>query len=381
LTRSCPICSSSARDTLYVTPTGQRVNCCSSCGMIYSDNSAPVDYASSSIYTSTETYDGQPAHYRRIVRNLLEHGISTRSAVLDVGCATGGLLEALQECSFRNVLGVSLSAGEVATCLAKNLRAEQADITSPDSPDWSRAAFDVVLLSHVLEHIPSPLPFLLALRRLVSLSPLGFLYIEVPNALRYSQHFTSLCQGFNQEHINHFSLSYLTQLANRADLEVYAQGSYDMPVGFNKLYPAVWVLLRPGHPTLRSAIESYRDRLTGQMDRVLTHLNEQLASYRDSDGDSDGGAIAIWGTGQTSHLLLEGTSLPVLSSFTLVAATDTNPIFHGQLIRGCKIVPPVDFHPPASVPILVCSQISRAVILERIKELGLTNSILTLEAE
>lgn len=354
--RNCPVCTFEIRDVLYVTPSAQRVNCCDSCGMVYSDNSAPVDYAADSIYTCAQTYDGQPEHYGRIVRNIIECGVPVRSSVLDVGCALGGLIQAFQESWFKDVRGISLSQGEVDACIAKGLRAEVCDIAQADPAD-------LVALSHVLEHVPDVMPFLKNLRSAAR----NFIYIEVPDALRYSRFFTSACQGFNAEHINHFSLSHLMLACLNAGMEIYAQGSYDMAVGGDRRYPAIWVMAKPTVSTLRKNILSYSVLLDKQI-HPLDSLLRQLRLEH----------LAIWGVGQTAQMFLASGAL---TPSKIVAATDTNPAFHGKRFGACEIVAPESFNPPSNVPILVCSQLSKNAIVQRIKELGLANKIITLESE
>ncbi len=357
--RNCPVCGDVRREPIYLTPTKQAIKCCSACGMVYAVNSPAVDYATSSIYTCATTYDGQPEHYRRIVRNVLGYGaISTRFSVLDVGCATGGLIQAFLDCGFPIVRGISLSRGEVDACRGKGLEAEVCDLADALNAD-------LVTVSHVLEHVPDVHQFLTDLRR----AACQFVYIEVPNALRYASCFTSVCAGFNAEHINHFDMLHLTQACTRAGIEVVAQGGYDIPIGGGRVYPAIWVIGRPGHATLSEAVEEYVHVLNGQIQKVLGSL------ARDMENVSE---FALWGMGQTTDLLLEAGAL---DADGIAYATDTNPVFHGKRIGDCEVVAPESFRPPAEVPILVCSQMSQEVIVKRIRDLGLTNKVIVLEGK
>jgi len=356
--RPCPVCASLAIGHIYTTPTAQIIKSCRACGMVYAVNSPAVDYAASSIYTCATTYDGQPEHYRRIVRNVLGYGaISTEFSVLDVGCATGGLLQAFLDCGFPIVRGISLSQGEVNACRGKGLEAEVCDLADAFSAG-------LVTVSHVLEHVPDVHQFLIDLRR----TACQFVYIEVPNALRYASCFTSICAGFNAEHINHFDMLHLTQACTWARIEVVAQGAYDAPTGGGRAYPAIWVIGRPGHATLSEAVEEYGHVLNGQIQKVLGSLARDMVNVSE---------FALWGMGQTTDLLLAAGAL---DADDIVYATDTNPVFHGKRIGDCEVVAPESFQPPAEVPILVCSQMSQTAIIARIRELGLANRIITLDS-
>ena len=361
--RLCPICSSDRRDLLYKTPTGQEILSCVDCGFVFSDNTPIVDYAAHSMYICAATYPPKTEHYERIVQNCLDSGITRNASVLDVGCALGNQMQKFLEAGFASVSGISISPEEVEQCRSRGLEAGVQNVE--DHPVGHRQ-FDLVILSHVLEHIPEPVPFLRALRRWVK--PTGSLYVEVPNAIHYADYFTSICQGYNNEHINHFDDGHLADALVRSGFQACVWDSYIAHDGHP--YPCTWRLAtRVTHgPQLRVAIERYTDRLNIQMEQVHTAIwRNGLDSHR--------GRVAIWGAGQTAHLLLSG----ILGSYPIAAATDTNPAYHGQSLRDCIIVSPEEFHPDSDTPIVVCSQLSQKAIVNRIKELGLTNRLITLE--
>jgi SAM-dependent methyltransferase len=316
--------------------------------MVYADNSEPVDYASDSIYACSSTYDGQPDHYRRIVRHLLECGVSTQDSVLDVGCALGGLMTTLRECGFNDVRGISLSPAEVSACVSRGLRAEVADV--------SQAEAKTVTVSHVLEHVSDVPRFLSSLRG-------ERIYIEVPDALGYVKHFTSLCQGFNSEHINHFDLSHLMLACFNAGMKIESQGAYNIPVGEGNHYPVIWVLASRLSP-LSAAVSEYADRLDGQFRAV----KERLACLPEK--------YAVWGVGQTTQILVAGG---IIKPEHVWSATDTNPVYHNRVVAGMYVRTTEEFDPFPQDPILVCSQTSQASIVERIRQLGFANPIITLE--
>lgn len=350
--RPCPVCACEYFEVIYVTPTMQVIAACSDCGMVYARESAPVDYAGSSIYTCSSTYSAQEEHYREIVRRSYR----SHDTVIDVGVALGGLLKAFLERGATDVRGISVSQGEVDHCVALGLNAEIGDIAKP-----TRKA-TLVTVSHVLEHVPDVHGFLSDLRRWVA--PGGLVYIEVPDVMRYTHFFTGICQGFNSEHVNHFSSSHLRDACARAGFDCVDRGSYEAN-GYPVIYVRAEVRLQYDAKT---AVQSYAKLLDSQVARVKEHLAKEIAGIS---------RVALWGCGQTAHMLIAAGVI----GENVILATDTNPAFHGKPLASTWVVEPEVFHPPDGVPIFVCSQMNRDVIAERIKELGLTNPIISLEPQ
>jgi SAM-dependent methyltransferase len=97
--------------------------------------------------------------------------------LLDVGCGTGKDLLRLQRSGWA-VTGVEISP--YAAALARARLGCEVVVGHFDEVVLEGRCFDVVRLSHVLEHLPSPRKSLEKVRRL--LRPGGLLWLEVPNA-------------------------------------------------------------------------------------------------------------------------------------------------------------------------------------------------------
>jgi trans-aconitate methyltransferase len=326
--------------------------------MVYATHTPVIDYGKESIYASG-TYNAQKAHYRAIVANTMRAGATVNTSVLDVGCATGGLMEAFIAAGFTNVEGISLSQAEVDCCTAKGLKARCCGVEA-----WLPNTYDLITVSHVLEHVPDVQGFLHNLKRWVK--PHGSIYIEVPNALKYVSYFNSICQGFNAEHINHFDLSHLVRAC--VGMEVYDKSSYESTAEGNQLYPVIWVLAHPHASNVCEAISAYALKLNTQIATMKEHLHAELKGVS---------ALAIWGMGQTTRLLVPAGIIP--AGVEILWATDSNPVYHWNNFEDAIVYPPDQFFPPKNVPILVCSQLSKDAVIKCIKELDLTNRIITLE--
>ncbi len=108
---------------------------------------------------------------------LLWHFLRPPARVIDVGCATGDLLQAVRAHGNPNVLGIEPSEHAAERARERwgidvlNSTLEQACL-----PD---ASIDVAILSHTIEHLPSPSTTLSELRRVIT--PSGALILWLPN--------------------------------------------------------------------------------------------------------------------------------------------------------------------------------------------------------
>ena len=96
--------------------------------------------------------------------------------VLDVGCGTGGNLKTLQAQGW-DPYGIEIS--EVAAAHARELVTGNIHTGTLESAPFPPQSFDLVFMSHSLEHLPSPVDALRRVHRL--LKDDGLLAITVPN--------------------------------------------------------------------------------------------------------------------------------------------------------------------------------------------------------
>lgn len=106
---------------------------------------------------------------------LVNNGISCENRrVVEVGCGYGGILEAFHQVG-GIISGCDLEPNAAKFALGRGLDVRQGGIEVLSDV---AASADIVILSHVLEHIPEPIEFLAAVASL--LKPGGVLYVEVP---------------------------------------------------------------------------------------------------------------------------------------------------------------------------------------------------------
>lgn len=132
--------------------------------------------------------------------------------LLDIGCGDGTTLAALRDRGW-DVQGVDFDAQAVAVARFRGLRVDVGDVTAPGYPTGS---FDVVTLSHSLEHLPDPHATLLEVRRL--LRPGGRIVILTPNAESWlSRRYGADWQGLEPpRHLQVFNRQGLTRMVANA---------------------------------------------------------------------------------------------------------------------------------------------------------------------
>ena len=194
-------------------------------------------------------------------RNLLDlvANLAPRTA-LDVGAGDGSVMAALCEQGFRGELSaVEISPRNVEAIKQRGLvQLKAADLFDGYSIPYRDKAFDLVIASHVLEHVEHERLFLSELKRVAR-----YVFIEVPleSTIRLPRDYRQTNTG----HINFYSFASLRRLLQTSGLRVLQQRLYDIPleiVGFRN-----WPLglmkfsLRRGamlvSPTLASKVFTY----------------------------------------------------------------------------------------------------------------------------
>jgi 2-polyprenyl-3-methyl-5-hydroxy-6-metoxy-1,4-benzoquinol methylase len=95
--------------------------------------------------------------------------------LLDVGCGSGTMLKSMGELGWQ-VEGVDFDPGAVENCKSKGLKVNLGKL---EDVHYAENTFDAIMMSHMIEHVHSPLGLLAECRRI--LKPGGRLSIATPN--------------------------------------------------------------------------------------------------------------------------------------------------------------------------------------------------------
>jgi len=112
--------------------------------------------------------------------------------VLDCGCGAGDNARLLAQAGWR-VTGITISAEENALASRFCESTLVADLEQ-GLPRGAEGPYDIILMSHLLEHLINPMKLLETSRRV--LSPDGLLAVALPNILAYPQRLAFLCGNF-----------------------------------------------------------------------------------------------------------------------------------------------------------------------------------------
>lgn len=393
-TRACPTCENAQVEVLHhqqfvlpedhILPEAFDVVWCPICGFAYADSPASQEeydryYAAFSKYEDNETSTGGggsswDARRLQDVAAAIAAVCKNRDLrIVDIGCANGGLLGELKNLGYRNLLGVDPSPACVAN--VRKLYGIEAMTGSIRKMPVAIGKVDLVILSHVLEHVADLQSTLRDLVRL--LHDGGWFYIEVPDAARYREFLVAPFQDFNTEHINHFSLSSLRNLFGRYGFAVESSGQKNIESSPGCPYPAAYGFFRKSSPAEVGAVYEVDDPVRASLLEYIEASREKLTEIEHRLGAiwASGKPLMVWGTGQLTMKLLAETSL---GRARVVAFIDSNPINQGKKLVGVPIVAPEQITDRTS-PILLATLLHEEAIRETIRErLHLPNPIIAL---
>jgi len=142
-------------------------------------------------------------------------------SILDIGCATGALLAALRDKGWR-VTGVEISPSAV---YAKNERKLDVRNVPLEENNFSDNSFDVILASHLIEHLNEPKTFLEETYRILKEN--GSIFITTPDISGFqSRLFGSRWRSAIFDHLYLFSRRTLSKMLKTVGFKVVSCHSW-----------------------------------------------------------------------------------------------------------------------------------------------------------
>lgn len=298
-----------AFDRKYV----QKLHFCNKCGFLFTANPFSEEQLSNR-YKNFSKYEFDSENYileesdgykKRCVRqfHFINNAVGEEySSILEVGAASGYNLSLYND---KEVKGIEPSY--------KNCQLAQKyyhiDMYNGMFSEFikeknTKKKYDLLLLSHVLEHIVNPRDFILQCKNICN----KYIFIEVP-CMDYK--FVEEPMGmFCEEHVNYFTLEGLSSLMFSAGFEL-VDANYIF--GLHENLPAGWPAIstiwkRAGEfPQIRKkAVLDSELIIKTYIDKNMTALNELKKVI---DRIPEDKKLAVWGTGHHASMLLANTSL------------------------------------------------------------------------
>jgi len=389
--RNCAICRSDQKRILFQQQfsklssgslmNGYDVVVCQSCGFTFADN-IPDQKAFDLYYREMSKYEhedrsGLPSEFEtrqfpELAQFIQRHISSLDARILEIGCANGGLLNALKQSGYKNILGVDPSP--ICAQNAKQLYQIEVLTSALSDVKVETNPFDFIILVAVLEHIKDLDGALIKLANL--LSPTGRIYIEVPDATQFTLSPDAPFQEFSIEHINFFSpISLANLLGAYGFSEVFStQISYDQTdthTGY-----AIRIVFQKNNinntftPSLdrdsELGLKNYIEASQKVENRIHKTINEIVDSHQ---------RLIVWGVGTHTQRLLATSRL---KEANIIAFVDSNSNYQDKQINGVAIINPQRLI-STNDSILVSSRIFQSEIVHQIRsDLKLENNIFTL---
>jgi SAM-dependent methyltransferase len=231
-TIDCNLCGASDVDVVFEAGVAQasRVVKCRQCGLMYASPRAKLpdqdeikdydpEFTRKTREHSRDRYDKEEYQVRDYedTRAYLRKAYPNRGRLLEIGCSMGFLLAKFREDGWE-VEGIEPNRGFCEFIGEYHgIKASPSILEESNVPP---ACFDVVIMLHVIEHVPDPLGTLEAIHRV--LKPGGTLVLETPRydslmfkLLRHRERSVS-CDG----HIYFFTTDTLSEMARKVGFEV-----------------------------------------------------------------------------------------------------------------------------------------------------------------
>ncbi len=389
--RFCPICNSENKKLLFrqkFSPlsdgsllTGYDVVVCESCGFCFADD-IPEQNEFDSYYQEMSKYEYQDTQGKesnfdedrfKVIAKFISPFIpKSQSRILDIGCATGGLLSILKNKGYNNLFGLDPSpfCAKFAQKLY-NIPVFTHNLWNFPLPSQP---FDCIILSGVLEHIRN---LNLALDKMSSLlSPEGILFIEVPDASRFMDCQDAPFQQFSNEHIDFFSSTSLNNLLAINGWKNIICEQNNHAQSDTTIMPVITAIyqkeLNSKEANLIKDTETM-NKLTQYIEicqSIDSKINQIINNLVETQIP-----LIIWGVGTHTQRLLATSKL---AEANISAFVDSNPKYHQKQLHGKSIISPLDLT-EYSESILISSRVFQENIKIQIRDiLKLENYLIVL---
>lgn len=182
------------------------------------------------LYTAHIYDEGNSNMHQGLTTKVVEQyidplNIAKDAAILDVGCGPGYFLDEMQKRGYTNLVGITLSPGDIKICQDKGHNIKKYDISFfPQKDGYYDESVDFIFLRQALEHSPYPIFSLMEYNRVLKQG--SRIYIEVPAPGCDRKH------EFNPNHYSILGQDQLLALLNRTgfNVEMFQQVEFGVAI-------------------------------------------------------------------------------------------------------------------------------------------------------
>lgn len=342
----CPVCHSASEELAVLKNVGvvgiaekyeQKISVCEVCDFVFTSN--PIDaktlnkfYETMSNYEYGESGVSVSEPHKNMIKrqySFIRDFLDSKINVLDIGAADGSNLFFYKE-KGHHVYGIEPSKANVKYAeYAFDVEMHQGFL-SDYIQSGDKRKFDLVILSHVLEHVKDPKSFIEQISSICN----EYVYIEVPSMdMRFVE---EPFGSFFFEHLNYFTYESLSQLMLLAGYK-----AVKFSVDFNRDGSS------PGHPVIMALWKKLEDDyeeayfkhsaftskfLVSEYFRLSAEVIESID--RKIYDISNHAKVAVWGVGaHTSRLL----GMTCLADKNIIKFYDSDEKKHRFTVAGRQI--------------------------------------------
>ena len=362
--RLCPVCRGEKKRALFRQNfeqlsearllDGYDVVVCQDCGAGYADDIPPQGvfdhyYRDLSKYNNHDragqAVPSEDEKCDQTVDLMAQFVLAKDSRILDIGSGSGKFLWSLRKRGFHNICGVDPSPGcaHAAASLygVKVMVGTISSIPQPPEP------YDFLVLIGVMEHIRDLDRAVEQLHGLLREG--GRVYLDVPDAGRFTARADAPFQEFSTEHINFFSTRSLSNLMCLRGFTEVATGHAVRPANEATGVAAYGAYEKQAGPPVMERDDETESCIRGYVEDC--RAVDAVVRAKIEGALAPGERMSVWGVGtHTLRLLATGGLNPERVSLFV----DSNPNYQRQQLRGVPVVSPAELR--SHEPILISSR-------------------------
>ena len=276
---------------------------CTNCGLIYVDMEATQNdfnkYYSSPVSNPFGYYElygeEHTNNYFNDILNKFKDKINENSYILDHAGGSGDFVKFLHSKGYKNaeMLEISEKCAEIGK--TKGVKTVLAD-GCKDIPELHKK-YDLITMVHSLEHFSDIKSVIENAKKM--LKDDGYLYIEVPDAEKYSNTDSVPYTMYTFEHIYHFTKDTMENLGRAYGLKILDKGQFFKAESYDVLYG-----LYQNNGDFREVeyTSSCKDAVLNYKSTSANRLKPFIDNFEKSQEK-----LILWGIGASTALLMNGT--------------------------------------------------------------------------